>query len=329
MRSLLGKLKHIFQTNATFRWLGKYWFPLWVGIAFFVGVASRLFSRGPTFWFEFTPISFSFLSLGFLSILIDAIYSTIVPPSTTQYHWISFSLTAPTNNLYLNILCLIAISALIMWILWRIRKLGWLNNLLQLVFIINLLLAWLLTAFSWQKLPLAGNGSDPDHTYALQTSCDSAISKTTSIRVQYFADLSIERQKRFAAVPPIQGTAYLLTTDSGQHWQPFLKISDWPGSCDHIGYLDDHIFWLYAWGGLVVTHDAGQTWDIWTADQVKDSLPNSQNTYKNSDVKITSVTFQDQTQGTMTIDYFDYEQQTAHTVSLVTLDGGLTWHLPS
>jgi hypothetical protein len=312
---------HFLQTNLVLRWIGKYWFPLWIGIAFFVDGASRLIFRGPTFWFEFTRLSFSLLMLGFLSIPIDAIYSAIIPPTTTQYNWISYSLASPTNNLYLKILCLIAISALIAWICWRVRGLAWFNNLLRLVFVINLLLVWLYVVFSWQRLPIVG--------YAIHDSCDSVLSKTTSIRVQYFADISIEQQKKFAAVPPIQGTAYLLTTDSGRHWQPFLKISDWRGNCDHTGYLDDHIFWLSAWGGLVVTHDAGQTWHLWTGDQIKASLPNSQNTYRYSDVKITRVTFQDQTKGTMAIDYFDYQQQTTHTVGLATIDGGLTWYLPS
>ncbi len=301
------------RARQVFIWIRKRWLPLWISCAFFVNGLISIASVQP-FW---ERLVVSLVTLGFLTAPSGLFYSLISTEPVTQFQYMTVSLVGQVGMPFGAVLELTAVSALIAWGLRRITQAEGVNRVLQVVFCLNLLLAWI-TLF----LVVA----DESNRYMMRASCDLTISKTVGIRVHYYADLSIEDQSRFAAIPASQDTRYWMTQDGGQTWRHFLTLTSWRGSCAHVNTAGEGFFWLYEWGAFIFTHDSGQTWGVWTVNQVQKSF--QENWEEVSRSRITAVTFQDQSHGRMTLEYFDYESQKSQEYSLYTTDGGLTWHLP-
>ncbi len=148
------------------------------------------------------------------------------------------------------------------------------------------------------------------------------ITEDKTITVRYFHSTR-PQDAGLAGIPPFSASIYKIS--DGDTGRDFMFIPHHMGRCNQNGGLNNNTFWLWEWHTLIITHDGGQTWDLWKMKELGGAFDDPAS--RVADSYIESVTFSDALHGEMTAAYSRRATQDRPQFSLYTTDGGQTWQL--
>jgi hypothetical protein len=258
------------------------------------------------------------LSMGLLIALAFPFFDAL--DSVVQTQRLTIYITPKLIDLLVDFVAVFIVSVVLGLIIWRLLKLVKFRGVIRFLLYGNFVFG---LGFGFLVL-IQGPLSPPDvGPYTLQSTCEIPISETIRIREEY-SDSTRPEHRGLSGIPLFRGTSYFISRTSDETWSQFMHLSHWYGDCENSGIVSGEFFWFWEWGALFVTHDAGESWHIWTVHDLGEDFAVFGG--RLADSRIESVTFADETSGQMKLSNSHFGTPDDPRFTLVTTDGGLTWH---
>lgn len=304
--------------HAIRNWLKTYWLALLLGGGFILSGLVWIQPMQPDKVYIYQighRVEVSQILLGFLSLPLGEIYSRVIfsnPNSESLAYPVVYLLSDAIDRPIATIIIITSgiLIGVCVWILLRITRIQKLvRRLLFINFAFGLGIGFL---FVLSSIPFE---------YTQKSSCEVPISESTALRVQYF-DSKREQDRELAGIPIHREISYQITQDGGSTWREFVHIGFSWGDCNQIRIHNEQFFWFWESGALFITHDGGETWHLWSIQELVGEFANIP-----ADSQIEVVNFSDDLNGHMQITYFDRDTQTQPTSTLISTNGGYTWNI--